>query len=100
MSSTSPSSVREQIARARDLARALSASTPNGVVFEAVIDQLDAAERALQGSARGAFEASRPLGVLAVRELEDAPGQTGELRRMLLEVRDGLRVLAGLPYYA
>jgi hypothetical protein len=88
------------IKQARALARAQAAQIPNAVVYAIVLDQLNDVDAALGVGAMEALESARPLGVLAVRELEDAEADAAELRRLLLQIRDGLRTLAGLPYYA
>ena len=94
------SKVRDWITRARVLARAPMARVPGAPLYRFVLDQLDEVERALQVDVRKAFESSRSLGVIAVRELDGADGDAGELERLISRIRDGLRQLAGLPYWA
>lgn len=100
--------VRNLIERAREVSRSLAMRVPGAPIYPLVLDELDVIESALGVGPRGAFEASRPLGVLAVRELDESScpdigselPEAAELRDIILRVRDGLRRIAGLPSWA
>ena len=91
--------IRDLIARARDIAEALTRQVPRASVYPLVSKMLDDTETKLAVSARRACDAARDLGVLAVRELDGAEGAAGELASLCFEIRDAARRACGLPYW-
>ena len=92
--------LQDLIVTARGIAAAEANRVPNASVYPLVLGLLDEIEAAMPTGPRNAFEAARPLGVLAARELDEAGGPAGDLGAICFKIRDGLRILAGLPYYA
>ena len=92
--------MRNLLGRTRALAQQLAVEIPRAPVYRIVIDQLAQVAADLRLGPRQAFEAARILGVIAVRELDDVEdGPPRELRGLLIDVREGLRELAGLPEF-
>ena len=91
--------IHNLVQEARRIAEAQSDRFPKTSVYPIVLSLLDAIETAMGCSPLDAFEAARPLGVLAVRELDEADGPAGNLGSHCFEIREGLRILAGLPDY-
>jgi hypothetical protein len=67
-------------------------------MYPAILATLAGVER-VQGAA-SRFGEARPLGVLAVRELDGAGGDQERLAEAVFSLLQALRVEAGLPPYA
>lgn len=100
MAAMNTGSVLRLIERARMLALSLEGQVGRAPVYRLVLDQLTEVERALNSGAVAGFEAARPLGVIAVRELDGVDGAANDLGQLIFQIRDSLRRLAGLPYHA
>ena len=93
------SEVVHLIGKARRLAQVAQTQVPSAPVYGVVLECLSQVESALSGNARAAYDASTPLSIIAVRELDESNERERELSDSLFDVTSALRELAGLPYY-
>jgi hypothetical protein len=76
----------------------LAERIPGAPLYPLILSELARIEQTKGAAAR--FEAFSGLGVLAVRELDCADGEPGQLAELIFDISAALRVEAGLPYWA
>jgi microcompartment protein CcmL/EutN len=87
------------IAELRAVVEPKQSLEPQGRLYRMVLGELAAVEDAISSGALAAHEASRPLGVLAVGEVDDGASDA-QVCDAIFAIKSELRRLANLPWYA